>query len=97
MARAKAKSVKRRAIAKPLKRKIRARVCGATLQLLDPLPMMLRDGEEIVVTLSKSAFKPDLDALRSAAGSWKGHVDADALIRNIYKDRLIQTRQVPRI
>jgi hypothetical protein len=97
MARAKTKSVKRRTIVKPLKRKIRARVRGATLELLEPPPIVLRDGEEVTITLSKSAFKPDLEAFRRAAGSWKGHVDTDALIRNIYKDRLIHTRPVPRI
>src|SRR5271166_1617555 len=95
MARAKAKSVKRRTIVKPSKRKIRARVRGATLELLEAPPMVLRDGEEVTITLSKSAFKPDLEAFRRAAGSWKGHVDTDVLIRNIYKDRLIHTRPVP--
>ena len=97
MARAKAKSVKRRTVAKISTRKLRARVRGATLELLDPLPVLLRDGEEVTITVSKRAFKPDPDAFRRAAGSWKGHVDTDALIRNIYKDRLIHTRPVPRI
>lgn len=33
------------------------------------------------------------DAFKRSAGSWKGLVDADELISNIYSDRLIDTRQ----
>jgi hypothetical protein len=97
MARAKAKSVKRVTKAKTSRRKLRARVHGSTLELLDPLPTVLRDGEEVTITVSERTWKPDLEALLRSAGSWKGHVDADALIKNIYRDRLIQTRPVPRI
>jgi hypothetical protein len=32
-----------------------------------------------------------------AAGGWKGRLDAEALIRNIYANRLVQTRSVPRL
>jgi tRNA(fMet)-specific endonuclease VapC len=94
MPRPRAKSVKKRAAVKPLKRKLRARVRGSSLELLDPKPAALRDGDEVTVTLSQKR-KPNLAALRRAAGSWKGHVDADALIENIYRDRLIQSRPVP--
>jgi len=80
-----------------LKRRIRARVHGATLELLEPSPIALRDGEEVVVTLSKSVSKPDWDAFRRAAGSWKGNVDADALIKMIYASRLAKSkRPIPR-
>ena len=97
MARSRAKSVKKRAAVKPLKNyRLRARVRGSTLELLEPRPALLRDGEEVLVTLSTKK-KPDLAALRRAAGSWKGHVDAEALIENIYRDRLVQTRPIPRI
>jgi hypothetical protein len=68
----------------------RARVRGQSLDLLDQLP--LRDGEEVVITISKEGPVEDLDALRRAAGAWKGLVDADALVANIYADRLISTR-----
>jgi predicted DNA-binding antitoxin AbrB/MazE fold protein len=84
-----------RARAKTVKRNVRARVRGATLELLEPVA--LREGEEVVVTLSESAHKPDLDALRRAAGGWKGNVDADALIKMIYASRLVKSkRPIPR-
>jgi len=97
MARAKAKSVKRRTVAKTSPRKLRARVRGATLELLDPLPAILRDGEEVTITVSEGAWKPDLEALRSSFGGWKGIVDTDALLKNIYASRAVKSRRpIPR-
>jgi hypothetical protein len=40
---------------------------------------------------------PDNEAFRLSAGGWKGHVDAEALIRQIYEDRLIQSRPARRL
>jgi hypothetical protein len=97
MARERAKSVKRRTSVKPLKRRIRARVRGATLELLEPLRMVLRDGEEVTITVSENKPKPDWEAFRRAAGSWKGNVDAGALIKMIYASRLVKSkRPIPR-
>jgi hypothetical protein len=58
--------------------------------LLDRIP--LRDGDEAVVTISEATPTGDIEALRAAAGAGKGIVDADALIADIYADRLISTR-----
>jgi len=73
--------------------KVRARVRGGTLELLDRIS--LRDGEEVLVTISEATPVRDVEALRAAAGAWRGMVDADALIANIYADRLISTRPSP--
>jgi len=72
------------------KRSVRARVRGSSLDLLDPVP--LSDGDEVLVTISQPVPAADMDAVWRAAGSWKGMVDADALIANIYADRLVSTR-----
>jgi hypothetical protein len=72
---------------------VRARVRGGTLDLLDRIP--LRDGDEVVVTISEEAPAKDIEALKSAAGAWRSLIDADALIANIYADRLISTRPSP--
>src|SRR5712692_3421799 len=77
------------------KRSVRARVRGSSLDLLDPVP--LSDGDEVLVTISQAVPAADMDAMRRAAGSWKGMVDADALIANIYADRLVATRPSPRV
>lgn len=76
-------------------RMIRARVTGGMLAPLEPLD--LPDGSEVDVTVATGPSEADIAASRAAAGGWKGKVDAEALIRNIYADRLIQTRPVPRL
>ena len=97
MARARTRSVKRKAPAKASPRKLRARVHGSTLELLDPKPAALREGEEITVTISARPWKPDLKALRSSFGAWEGLVDTDALLRDIYASRAMKSRRpVPR-
>ena len=73
----------------------RARVRGNSLELLDPVP--LNDGEEVTITISKTAATDQSDAMRRSAGAWKGNVEADALIASIYADRLIVTRPSPRV
>ena len=87
-------------MAKPRKiaakrRNVRARVRGSSLDLLDRIT--LHEGAEVVVTISEHVEAADIDALRRAAGAWKGMVDADVLIANIYADRLIVTRPSPRV
>ncbi len=77
------------------KRTVRARVRGNSLDLLDPVRLI--DGDELLVTISLPVPAAGPDAMRRAAGSWKGMVDADALIANIYADRLVATRPSPRV
>jgi hypothetical protein len=93
MAGVKAKSVKRVTKAKTSRRKLRARVHGSTLELLDPLPTVLRDGEEVTVTVSELQRKPDLAALERSFGSWEGIVDTDTLLKNIYASRRRKSRR----
>jgi hypothetical protein len=85
-------------MARPVKnatkrRTVRARVRGGSLDLLERIP--LNDGDEVVVTISEPVPRKDLEALRRVAGAWKGLIDADELIANIYADRLISTRPSP--
>jgi hypothetical protein len=47
--------------------------------------------------VQSSVVAPDIEAFRLSAGGWKGHVDAEALIRQIYEDRLIQSRPARRL
>lgn len=77
------------------KRKVRARVRGGSLDLLDRIT--LREGAEVLITISEPLAAADMDAMRRAAGAWKDMVDADALIANIYADRLVATRPSPRV
>lgn len=77
------------------RRNVRARVRSTCLDLLDRTT--LHEGAEVVVTISEPVEAADIDALRRAAGAWKGMVNANVLIANIYADRLIVTRPSPRV
>lgn len=76
-------------------RTIRARVTRGVLTPIEPLD--LPEGSEVDVTVDAGFSEEDVAASRAAAGGWKGAVDAEALIRNIYDDRLILTRPTPRL
>ena len=72
---------------------IRARVKRGMLELLEKVD--LPEGKEVSVTILETP--KSADGLRRSAGGWKGLIDAEKLIENIYADRLIATRPVPRL
>jgi predicted DNA-binding antitoxin AbrB/MazE fold protein len=83
---------------------VRARFKAGVLELLDRVD--LSEGAEVSVTIIESATKEGKsgksgesmrDALKATAGAWKDLIDAEALKRNIYEDRLIDTRPVPKL
>jgi predicted DNA-binding antitoxin AbrB/MazE fold protein len=74
---------------------IRARVKGGMLEPLDTLN--LPEGKEVTVTILDVPSARDVDAFRRSAGGWKGTIDAEELIKNIYADRLISTRPKPQL
>ena len=66
--------------------------------LLEPLDKIeLPEGKEVTVIVFGLPENTDIDAFRRSAGSWKGSMDANKLIRNIYADRLIATSPKPRL
>ena len=74
---------------------IRARVKGGVLEPLEKVD--LAEGKEVLVTIIGVPAQGNRDAFRRAFGRWKGTIDAEALIRNIYADRLISTRPEPKL
>jgi predicted DNA-binding antitoxin AbrB/MazE fold protein len=74
---------------------IRARVRGGVLEPLERTD--LPEGKEVLITVIAVAEDPDDEAFLRSAGSWKGLVDAEKLIENIYADRLIDTREEPKL
>jgi hypothetical protein len=55
----------------------------------------LPEGKEVTITVLGLATLADVKAFHRAAGSWRGSVDADKLLRDIYTDRLVTTRPKP--
>jgi len=76
-------------------RTIRALVTRGVLAPLEPLD--LPGGREVDITVAIAPTDEDVSASRTAAGGWRGKVDAEGLIRDVYTDRLLRTRPVPRL
>ena len=66
---------------------IRTRVKNGNLEPLEKID--LPEGQEVLIAIVSLPASPDFEAFRRSAGGWKGLVDAEALIWNIYADRLI--------
>jgi predicted DNA-binding antitoxin AbrB/MazE fold protein len=79
----------------PMAGTIRACVKGGMLEPLETLN--LPEGKEVTVTILDMPAAGDVDAFRRSAGGWKGTIDAEELIKNIYADRLIATRPEHRL
>ena len=57
----------------------------------------ITEGKEIFVTIVDIPFRAKEGAFKRAAGAWKGTIDAENLIKNIYTDRLLSTRGEPKL
>ena len=76
-------------------RKVKARVRAGRLEPLEVID--LPEGKEVTVTIEDVPSDLDREAFLRSAGGWKGTIDAEALITNIYADRLLSTRPEPRL
>jgi predicted DNA-binding antitoxin AbrB/MazE fold protein len=74
---------------------IKAGVANGRLEPLEPLGMC--EGEVVTLTIVSVPSDVESDGFERAAGGWKGTIDAEALIRNVYEDRLIHTRPEPKL
>ncbi len=68
----------------------RVRVRGGMLEPVESVD--LPEGKELLVTVLDLPAERDFEAFRRAAGGWKGLVDTETLIRNIYADRAAPTK-----
>ena len=58
----------------------------------------LEEGAEVMVSISEARLSEDsLAVMRSSAGGWKGLVDAEKLIEDIYESRWLITRSEPKL
>jgi predicted DNA-binding antitoxin AbrB/MazE fold protein len=79
-------------------RTIRAKFSRGVFEPLEPAAAgMVREGQEVLITISTESVALVGDPIRDTAGGWKDLVDADALKRNIYTDRLVSTRSDVRL
>ena len=76
---------------------IRAKFSRGVFEPLEPaVADRVSEGEEVLITI---AMPPSAtgDPLRDTAGGWKDLLDAAALKRDIYADRLLTTRPAVRL
>ena len=73
---------------------IRARFPHGMLEPLDRIEA--NEGEVLTITIIRLPTA-SAGGLERSVGAWKGLIDAEALKRNIYAERLISTRPEPRL
>ena len=71
---------------------VRARMKRGALELLEKVN--LPEGKEVTVTMLETPPVRDLEAFSRAVESWKGTIDAEALIENIYADLISSTSPI---
>jgi predicted DNA-binding antitoxin AbrB/MazE fold protein len=80
-----------------MEKTIKARFSGGVIRPIEELDM--EEGKELIITIAEVPPESDrsLEALRKSFGGWNGLIDAEALKKNIYEDRLINTRNIPKL
>jgi hypothetical protein len=75
---------------------VKARFKNGAIELLEDLK--LTEGEEFILTIARSSeIKLKKETFKKSRGGWKGLLDCEELKRNIYEDRLIQTRSEAKV
>jgi predicted DNA-binding antitoxin AbrB/MazE fold protein len=74
---------------------VKARFSNGVIKPLEKIE--IEEGKEITITIMEAPSKRKLAAFKKSAGAWKGTIDADKLIENIYANRLLSTREEPRL
>jgi len=74
---------------------IRARVRGGVLEPLEKTD--LPEGKEVLIAVIGIADDRDREAFLRSKGGWKGLIDADKFIHDVYEDRLLNTREDPKL
>ena len=69
---------------------IRARYRNGLIEPLENID--LADGTEITITVSELASSSE-DGLSRSFGGWRGLIDAEEFLKNVYADRQISTRR----
>jgi predicted DNA-binding antitoxin AbrB/MazE fold protein len=73
-----------------MEKTIKARFSKGMIEPLEKLDF--EEGKEITVTIIDFPSKSAEDAFTRSAGGWKGTINAEKLIKDIYSDRLISAR-----
>ncbi|UJS18494.1 MAG: DUF104 domain-containing protein [Candidatus Jettenia sp.] len=74
---------------------IKARFSKGVIEPMEKID--IAEGKEITITIIEIPSLREKDAFEKSAGRWKGTIDVEKLIKDIYEDRLISTRSEPKL
>lgn len=74
---------------------IKARYSNGKIEPLEKIDII--EGKELLVTLIEVPSESKEDRFERSAGGWKGTIDAEKLIRDIYSSRRVSTREKPKL
>ncbi len=74
---------------------IKARFSKGVIEPMEKID--IAEGKELTITIIAIPSKREEGAFERSAGRWKGTIDAEKLIKDIYEDRLISTRNEPKL
>jgi predicted DNA-binding antitoxin AbrB/MazE fold protein len=78
--------------AKGLAREIRARFTKGKIEPLEEVD--LKEGDEVRVIIPESRAPAEKGAFERAAGGWKGTLDFDAYLKDLYESRRRQSPEI---
>ena len=80
-----------------MERIIKAKFSNGVIKPLEKLHF--KEGREITIVIKETSSKitKTIKSLRNSFGGWKGLINTEELKKNIYKDRLINTRPEPKL
>jgi predicted DNA-binding antitoxin AbrB/MazE fold protein len=73
-------------------RRIKARFSKGIIEPLERLE--LEEGKEVIVTITEPSLETAVDTFKRSAGGWRGTINAEKLIEDIYTDRLISRAEI---
>lgn len=71
-------------------REIRGRFYKGKIEPLEKID--LKEGDEVIITIPEE--KPDTGAFERAAGGWKGTLDFEAFLKDLYASRRRQSPEI---
>jgi predicted DNA-binding antitoxin AbrB/MazE fold protein len=75
-------------------RTTKARFSKGVFEPLEPVVTeLVKEGEEVTITIETASTTSSGDPLRETAGGWRDLIEAEALKEAIYRDRLVVPRR----
>lgn len=74
---------------------IKARYSKGVIEPLEEVD--IAEGKEVTINIVEAPPEYQGNDFEKSAGGWRGTIDAEKLIKDIYADRLVSIRQKPKL